>query len=90
MKYKNYVSGCEVEILGVRPSLCEPYIPNASERNLTDAMERALDALEYYVLLSWCSNCCYPLSNITICCTFIFFIILSILFYIIYFLYYFI
>ncbi|XP_031413957.1 glycerophosphocholine cholinephosphodiesterase ENPP6-like [Clupea harengus] len=44
--YMYYWPGCEVEILGVRPSLCEPYIPNASERNLTDAMERALDALD--------------------------------------------
>ncbi|XP_076148994.1 glycerophosphocholine cholinephosphodiesterase ENPP6-like [Alosa pseudoharengus] len=43
--YMYYWPGCEVEILGVRPSLCEPYQPNANEGNLTDAMERALDAL---------------------------------------------
>ncbi|XP_041930543.1 glycerophosphocholine cholinephosphodiesterase ENPP6-like isoform X1 [Alosa sapidissima] len=43
--YMYYWPGCEGEILGVRPSLCEPYQPNANEGNLTDAMERALDAL---------------------------------------------
>ncbi|XP_062380236.1 glycerophosphocholine cholinephosphodiesterase ENPP6-like [Sardina pilchardus] len=43
--YMYYWPGCEVEIMGVRPSLCVPYIPNLSERNLTDAMEHALDAL---------------------------------------------
>ncbi|XP_063045416.1 glycerophosphocholine cholinephosphodiesterase ENPP6-like [Engraulis encrasicolus] len=36
--------GCEVEILGVRPSLCVPYFQNASEKNFTDAVEQALDA----------------------------------------------
>lgn len=40
-------SGCEVTILGVRPSFCEEYVYNPSEKNLTDAMENALDVLKY-------------------------------------------
>ncbi|XP_062380830.1 glycerophosphocholine cholinephosphodiesterase ENPP6-like [Sardina pilchardus] len=43
--YMYYWPGCDVEILGVRPSFCEPYKPNITEKNLTDAMEHALDAL---------------------------------------------
>ncbi|KAL2077673.1 hypothetical protein ACEWY4_027177 [Coilia grayii] len=43
--YMYYWPGCEVEILGVKPSLCVPYISNASEKNFTDAVEQALDAL---------------------------------------------
>lgn len=39
------LSGCEVEILGVRPSFCEEYVYNPTERNLTDSIERALDGL---------------------------------------------
>ncbi|XP_075904168.1 glycerophosphocholine cholinephosphodiesterase ENPP6 [Nelusetta ayraudi] len=37
--------GCEVEILGVRPSFCEKYFYNPSERNLTDAVINALQVL---------------------------------------------
>lgn len=38
-------SGCEVEILGVRPSFCEKYFYNPSEKNLTDAVINALQVL---------------------------------------------
>uniref|UniRef100_A0A8D3DV00 glycerophosphocholine cholinephosphodiesterase n=1 Tax=Scophthalmus maximus TaxID=52904 RepID=A0A8D3DV00_SCOMX len=40
-----YWPGCEVEILGVRPSFCEEYIYNPSEENLTDSIENALSVL---------------------------------------------
>ncbi|XP_074530356.1 glycerophosphocholine cholinephosphodiesterase ENPP6 [Halichoeres trimaculatus] len=40
-----YWPGCEVEILGVRPSLCEEYVYNPSEKNLTDSIKRALGVL---------------------------------------------
>lgn len=38
-------SGCEVEILGIRPSFCEKYFYNPSEKNLTDAVINALQVL---------------------------------------------
>uniref|UniRef100_A0A8C4Z6M5 glycerophosphocholine cholinephosphodiesterase n=1 Tax=Gadus morhua TaxID=8049 RepID=A0A8C4Z6M5_GADMO len=41
-----YWPGCEVEILGVRPSFCEEYVYNPSLKNLTDSIEDALDNLE--------------------------------------------
>ncbi|XP_029021313.1 glycerophosphocholine cholinephosphodiesterase ENPP6 [Betta splendens] len=37
--------GCEVTILGVCPSFCEEYVYNPSEKNLTDSIENALNAL---------------------------------------------
>lgn len=40
-----YVSGCEVEILGVRPSFCEEYVYNPSEKNLTASITNALTVL---------------------------------------------
>ncbi|CAB1325127.1 unnamed protein product [Coregonus sp. 'balchen'] len=40
-----YWPGCEVEILGVRSSFCEEYVYNPTEKNLTDSIESALDAL---------------------------------------------
>ncbi|KAM4621783.1 glycerophosphocholine cholinephosphodiesterase ENPP6 isoform 2-T2 [Polymixia lowei] len=40
-----YWPGCEVEIVGVRPSFCEEYVYNPSEQNLTDSIESALNAL---------------------------------------------
>ncbi|XP_032355823.1 glycerophosphocholine cholinephosphodiesterase ENPP6 [Etheostoma spectabile] len=40
-----YWPGCEVEILSVRPSFCEQYVSNPSEKNLTDAIESALNVL---------------------------------------------
>ncbi|XP_042349598.1 glycerophosphocholine cholinephosphodiesterase ENPP6 [Plectropomus leopardus] len=40
-----YWPGCEVEILGVRPSFCEEYVYNPTEKNLTDSMENALNVL---------------------------------------------
>lgn len=40
-----YWPGCEVEILGVRPSFCEEYVYNPSIKNLTDSIEKALNVL---------------------------------------------
>ncbi|KAM8733294.1 glycerophosphocholine cholinephosphodiesterase ENPP6 isoform 1-T1 [Acanthopagrus schlegelii] len=40
-----YWPGCEVEILSVRPSFCEEYVYNPSEKNLTDSIVNALDVL---------------------------------------------
>ncbi|XP_033829971.1 glycerophosphocholine cholinephosphodiesterase ENPP6 isoform X1 [Periophthalmus magnuspinnatus] len=40
-----YWPGCEVEILGVRPALCEEYIYNPSIQNLTHSIESALNAI---------------------------------------------
>ncbi|TRY89819.1 hypothetical protein DNTS_018567 [Danionella cerebrum] len=44
--YMYYWPGCEVTILGVRPTFCEEYVYNPTEKNLTDAMENALNALK--------------------------------------------
>ncbi|XP_057205682.1 glycerophosphocholine cholinephosphodiesterase ENPP6-like [Triplophysa rosa] len=44
--YMYFWPGCEVTILGVRPSFCEEYVYNPSEKNLTDAMENALNMLK--------------------------------------------
>nr|NP_001013545.1 glycerophosphocholine cholinephosphodiesterase ENPP6 precursor [Danio rerio]Q5BKW7.1 RecName: Full=Glycerophosphocholine cholinephosphodiesterase ENPP6; Short=GPC-Cpde; AltName: Full=Choline-specific glycerophosphodiester phosphodiesterase; AltName: Full=Ectonucleotide pyrophosphatase/phosphodiesterase family member 6; Short=E-NPP 6; Short=NPP-6; Flags: Precursor [Danio rerio]AAH90903.1 Ectonucleotide pyrophosphatase/phosphodiesterase 6 [Danio rerio]AAI65573.1 Enpp6 protein [Danio rerio] len=44
--YMYYWPGCEVTILGVRPTFCEEYVYNPSEKNLTDSMENALNALK--------------------------------------------
>ncbi|KAM3866496.1 glycerophosphocholine cholinephosphodiesterase ENPP6, partial [Diretmus argenteus] len=41
-----YWPGCEVEILGVRPKFCREYVYNPSEKNLTDSIEHALNALQ--------------------------------------------
>ncbi|XP_020775639.2 glycerophosphocholine cholinephosphodiesterase ENPP6 isoform X2 [Boleophthalmus pectinirostris] len=43
--YMYYWPGCEVEILGVRPTLCEEYISSPSIQNLTSAIEDALNAI---------------------------------------------
>ncbi|KAG7517762.1 ectonucleotide pyrophosphatase/phosphodiesterase family member 6 [Solea senegalensis] len=43
--YMYYWPGCEVEILGVRPSFCEEYVYNPSEKNLTDSIVNALSVL---------------------------------------------
>ncbi|XP_005944995.1 glycerophosphocholine cholinephosphodiesterase ENPP6 isoform X2 [Haplochromis burtoni] len=40
-----YWPGCEVEILGVRPSFCEEYVYNPSEKNLTASITNALTVL---------------------------------------------
>ncbi|XP_068451439.1 glycerophosphocholine cholinephosphodiesterase ENPP6 [Clinocottus analis] len=40
-----YWPGCEVEILSVRPSFCEEYVYNPSEKNLTESIVNALNAL---------------------------------------------
>ncbi|XP_069027065.1 glycerophosphocholine cholinephosphodiesterase ENPP6 [Embiotoca jacksoni] len=40
-----YWPGCEVEILGVRPSFCEEYVYNPSEKNLTESIMNALNVL---------------------------------------------
>ncbi|XP_051715938.1 glycerophosphocholine cholinephosphodiesterase ENPP6 [Ctenopharyngodon idella] len=44
--YMYYWPGCEVTIHGVRPTFCEEYVYNPSEKNLTDAMESALNMLK--------------------------------------------
>ncbi|XP_067239802.1 glycerophosphocholine cholinephosphodiesterase ENPP6 [Chanodichthys erythropterus] len=44
--YMYYWPGCEVTIRGVRPTFCEEYVYNPSEKNLTDAMESALNMLK--------------------------------------------
>ncbi|XP_049610500.1 glycerophosphocholine cholinephosphodiesterase ENPP6 isoform X2 [Syngnathus scovelli] len=41
-----YWPGCEVEILGVRPTFCEEYVYNPSMANLTDSIERSLNLLK--------------------------------------------
>ncbi|KAK5897547.1 hypothetical protein CesoFtcFv8_010601 [Champsocephalus esox] len=38
-----YWPGCEVEILSVRPSFCEKYVYDPSEKNLADSIENALN-----------------------------------------------
>lgn len=43
--YMYYWPGCEVEILGVRPTFCEEYVYNPSIKNLTDSIENALNVL---------------------------------------------
>ena len=37
--------GCEVEILGVRPTFCEEYVYNPSEKNLIESITNALSVL---------------------------------------------
>ncbi|XP_067314193.1 glycerophosphocholine cholinephosphodiesterase ENPP6 [Pseudorasbora parva] len=44
--YMYYWPGCEVTIHGVRPTFCEEYVYNPSEKNLTDSMESALNMLK--------------------------------------------
>ncbi|XP_051514530.1 glycerophosphocholine cholinephosphodiesterase ENPP6 [Myxocyprinus asiaticus] len=44
--YMYFWPGCEVSILGVRPTFCEEYVYNPSEKNLTDSMESALSMLK--------------------------------------------
>ncbi|XP_029703648.1 glycerophosphocholine cholinephosphodiesterase ENPP6 [Takifugu rubripes] len=44
--YMYFWPGCEVEILGVRPSFCEEYISSPSEKNLTDSIGNALNVLK--------------------------------------------
>ncbi|XP_048043949.1 glycerophosphocholine cholinephosphodiesterase ENPP6 [Megalobrama amblycephala] len=44
--YMYYWPGCEVTIRGIRPTFCEEYVYNPSEKNLTDAMESALNMLK--------------------------------------------
>ncbi|KAK7922293.1 hypothetical protein WMY93_009195 [Mugilogobius chulae] len=40
-----YWPGCEVQILGVRPALCEEYFYNPSVQNLTQSIQSSLSAL---------------------------------------------
>ncbi|KAL2077672.1 hypothetical protein ACEWY4_027176 [Coilia grayii] len=44
--YMYYWPGCEVEILGVRTDHCEEYVYDPSEKNFTDSIENALNALK--------------------------------------------
>ncbi|CAJ1058388.1 glycerophosphocholine cholinephosphodiesterase ENPP6 [Xyrichtys novacula] len=41
-----YWPGCEVEILGVRPFLCEEYVYNPTEKNITHSIKSALNVLK--------------------------------------------
>lgn len=41
--------GCEVEILGVRPSYCREYFSVPSDQNFADAISDALEALRYVI-----------------------------------------
>ncbi|XP_036407736.1 glycerophosphocholine cholinephosphodiesterase ENPP6 [Megalops cyprinoides] len=43
--YMYYWPGCEVDILGVKPTHCEEYVYNPSEKNFTDSIENALNVL---------------------------------------------
>ncbi|XP_057706688.1 glycerophosphocholine cholinephosphodiesterase ENPP6 [Corythoichthys intestinalis] len=43
--YMYYWPGCEVEILGIRPTFCEEYVYNPSIQNLTDSIELSLNLL---------------------------------------------
>lgn len=43
---KDFVAGCEVEILGVEPTFCEKYVSSPSMKNLTDAIENGLNVLK--------------------------------------------
>ncbi|KAJ8383096.1 hypothetical protein SKAU_G00038740 [Synaphobranchus kaupii] len=43
--YMYYWPGCEVDILGVRPTHCEEYVYNPSEKNFTDSIEKAINSL---------------------------------------------
>ncbi|XP_055015460.1 glycerophosphocholine cholinephosphodiesterase ENPP6 isoform X1 [Boleophthalmus pectinirostris] len=60
--YMYYWPGCEVEILGVRPTLCEEYISSPSIQNLTSAIEDALNAIRYNTP---CILSCLPLSPVS-------------------------
>lgn len=44
--YMYFWPGCEVSIHEVRPTFCEEYVYNPSEKNLTDSMENALNMLK--------------------------------------------
>lgn len=41
--------GCEVEILGVRPSYCREYFSVPTDQNFADAISDALEALRYVI-----------------------------------------
>ncbi|XP_030803352.1 ectonucleotide pyrophosphatase/phosphodiesterase family member 6 isoform X2 [Camarhynchus parvulus] len=48
LSYPNYytlMTGCEVEILGVRPSYCREYFSVPTDRNFADAISDALESL---------------------------------------------
>lgn len=45
--------GCEVEILGVRPSYCREYFSVPSDKNFADAINDALESLRYITRLLW-------------------------------------
>ncbi|KAJ8383097.1 hypothetical protein SKAU_G00038750 [Synaphobranchus kaupii] len=43
--YMYYWMGCEVDILGVRPTHCEEYVFSQSEKSFTDSIEKAVNVL---------------------------------------------
>jgi len=46
--------GCEVEILGVRPSYCREYFSVPTDKNFADAISDALESLRYVTELLQC------------------------------------
>lgn len=46
--------GCEVEILGVRPSYCREYFSVPTDKNFADAISDALESLWYVTRLLQC------------------------------------
>lgn len=46
--------GCEVEILGVRPSYCREYFSVPTDKNFADAISDALESLRYVTRLLRC------------------------------------
>ncbi|XP_053486532.1 glycerophosphocholine cholinephosphodiesterase ENPP6 [Ictalurus furcatus] len=44
--YMYYWPGCEVTILGVKPTFCEKYVTSPSLKNLNDAIENGLNVLK--------------------------------------------
>ncbi|KAF5899066.1 sorting nexin-25 isoform X1, partial [Clarias magur] len=43
--YMYYWPGCEVQILGIKPTFCEKYVDSPSPKNLSDAIENGLNVL---------------------------------------------
>ncbi|KAM9470201.1 glycerophosphocholine cholinephosphodiesterase ENPP6 [Clarias gariepinus] len=44
--YMYYWPGCEVQILGIKPTFCEKYVDSPSLKNLSDAIENGLNVLQ--------------------------------------------
>lgn len=46
--------GCEVEILGVRPSYCREYFSVPTDKNFADAISDALESFRYVIKTQQC------------------------------------